>query len=242
VRKLLFLPLCLALAGCASMSDPGALAKLSHVGVVAVTSNAAIGWVGEQQSSHGLFGNSLNLMSNAGNKPSSDTGGMLSRADDLIADAEAALLDSLLKAGGVTLEGRGHVLSSRAYAEVRESGTTGMLLLKPQHYKFVQATDERLARSLASELGLDGCVQASFQLEKTMKTGIGKTGVMGAEVILSATVADAAGKMVFTKGYTRISKTDVPVVAGLYDPRNLHEAFKAAMADACADFAADFSH
>jgi hypothetical protein len=75
-----------------------------------------------------------------------------------------------------------------------------------------------------------------------MKTGIGKNGVMGAEVILTASVANASGKMVFTKSYTRISKTDVPVVAGVYDPRSLHEAFKAAFADASADFAADFSH
>ena len=238
MRKLLVLPLCLAIAGCASMSDRAALAKISHVGVVAVTSNGAIGWVGEQQSSPGLF----NLLSNSGNGPSSGTGGILSRADDLIADAEAALLDSLAKAGGVTLEGRDSVLSSRAYSRVEESGTHGLVLLKPRQYKFVQATDERLARSLASELGLDGCVQASFQLDKTMKTGIGKNGVMGAEVILSATVTDASGRMVFTKGYTRISKTDVPVVAGLYDPRNLHEAFKAAFAEVCGDFAADFSH
>ena len=238
MRKLLFLPLCLAIAGCASMSDPGALAKLSHVGVVSVTSNAAIGWVGERQSSSGF----LNLMSNAGNGPSSGTGGMLSRADDVIADAEAALLDSLVKASGVTLEGRDGVLSSKAYADIKESGTHGLALLKPRQYKFVQATDERLARGLASELGLDGCVQASFQLDKTMKTGIGKNGVMGVEVILTATVADASGKIVFTKSYTRISKTDVPVVAGIYDPRNLHEAFKSAFADACTDFAADFSH
>lgn len=189
------------------MSDPAALAKLSHVGVVSVTSNSAIGWVGEEKSSSGMF----NLLSNSGTGPSSGTGGVLTRADDLIADADAALLDSLAKASGVTLEGRDNLLSSRAYSGARESGTHGLALLKPQQYKFVQATDEPLAASLASELGLDGCVQASFQLDKTMKTGIGKNGTMGAEVILTATVADASGKLVFTKSYTRISKTDVPV-------------------------------
>ena len=238
MRKLLVLPLCLLIAGCASMSDRAALARLSHVGVVAVTSNAAIGWVGEQKSSPSL----LNLLSNSGNGPTSGTGEILSRADDLIADADAALLASLGKAGGVILEDRDHVLGSKAYADVKESGEIGLVLLKPQQYKFVKVTDERLARGLASELALDGVVEASFQLDKTMKTGIGKNGVMGAEVILTTTVADASGRMVFTKSYTRISKTDVPVVAGIYDPRNLHEAFKAAFADACADFAADFSH
>jgi len=216
------------------MSDPAALAKLSHVGVVSVTSNSAIGWVGEEKSSSGMF----NLLSNSGTGPSSGTGGVLTRADDLIADADAALLDSLAKASGVTLEGRDNLLSSRAYSGARESGTHGLAL----HKLVLLRLEQGQAVSLASELGLDGCVQASFQLDKTMKTGIGKNGTMGAEVILTATVADASGKLVFTKSYTRISKTDVPVVAGIFDRRNLHEAFKSAFADTCADFAADFSH
>ena len=240
-KTVLFLS-CLALAGCASLSNREALAELSNVGVISVTCNAEIGWYGEEKSSGGLLGGAMNLLSNSGKEADAATSAVLSRADALIDIAEADLLDALSKAGGVHLRDRSSVISSAAYSKANEGGMTGMVLLKPPSYKFVDYNNAAFTKSMASELDLDACIQASFQLDKTVKTGVAKNGVMGAMVSLSVTVFDKSGKVVFSKSYNKIGTENLPVAAGIYDPLALQEAFKNTIAAACGDFAADFSH
>ena len=117
-----------------------------------------------------------------------------------------------------------------------------MVLLKPKSYKFVDYNNEAFTRAVAAELKLDACVQANFQLDKTVKSGVAKNGIMSSMVGMTATVFDASGKVVFSKTYTRIGAESLTVAAGFYDPIALQASFKNTIAAVCADFAADFSH
>jgi hypothetical protein len=231
---------CVALVGCASLSNPAALADMSKIALVSVVSNADIDWAGER-SSGGLLGNVLTRSSNAGGETGETAAALLSRADTLIDDAEKAVLGALGTVTGMTALPKDAVLSSATYQGAKESTAKGAAILKADGYRFVAMNDTALAKGLASEVGADGSVHVSFQFAKAMKSGVAKNGTMGAQVVLSVNVLNSAGKLVFSKSYQRIGGADIKVALGIYNPLELQGAFAGAIADVCADLVKDMS-
>lgn len=243
MKKLLIVPalLALVLAGCATLSNPKALAPLSHVGVVSVSSNAQIDWFGQKPSNGGLLGAAMNLASNNGKKPSGDASSFLSRADGLIGVANKDLLSAVSSAEGAGFVPESKVTGSAAYRAALGQTAEGIALLKPRPYKFVSRKNTTLENGLKSELGIDGDIFADFQFDKMMKAGVAHNGQMGAHVGLTVTVVDPSGKILFEKRYLVTSKKSIAVVAGVYDPKDLEGAFSQAIKTACSRFAADLT-
>lgn len=241
MNRLIVVPVVLAvtLAGCATLSNPKTLAALSRVGVVSVTSNADVGWFGQGQSNGGLLGAAMNLASSSGNNPNGEGSAILSRADNLIGMANNTLLAAVASSEGTAFVPERRIVDSAAYREATGKSVEGVAILKPKSYKFVSRKDTALSGSLKSQLGLDGDIFAFFQFDKMMKSGVGHNGTMGAHVGLTITVVNPEGKTIFEKRYLTISKESIAVVAGVYDPKSLEDAFSRATKTVCAEFAAD---
>lgn len=232
--------LVLGLSGCASMSNPKSLAPLARLAVTSVSANAEVTWQGEQPAS-GLLVAAANMAANSSKETDAKAAALLSRADVLVVQADAILLEALAASRASRLVPKDQVLATTAYAKAKEKKAVGTTLLKPSDYKFVDLKDSSLAKGLKSEAKVDGTILAYFQFNKVMKAGVEKNGSMGAYVMLSVQVLDASGKMVFTKGYQVTGKDSIPVVAGIYDAEKLKAAFELATRAACQGFVADLS-
>jgi hypothetical protein len=224
---------CLA-SGCASVSSMKALAGTPRIAIVSVGSNGDIGWQGDEDSGGGLVSGLGNLASNSGTKVNSETAALLSRADTLIDEAEAAFTAAMGRVRSTAILPKAAVLGSKAYAAAQEQELLGLARLKPAGYRFVNGMDKKLASALKAETGADGIMSADFTFEKAMKTGIGKNGSMRAGVTLTISVLSASGKRVLGKTYYSASKKELPVLAGIYDPAALGQAFSEAIGLACA--------
>ncbi len=233
----------LALSGCVSLSDPSVLKSMSTVALVSVTSNSDIEWSEDKneedgESSGGLLKGVANLLSNEGKKVDPAASAILARADAVIEQAGKLLEEGLSSSGAVKAVAKEEVVGSDSYAGARDEPLVGVSSLKPQGYKFVQMNDKRLFSGLNAEIGSNGFIFASFEFEKTMMSGIGKSGAMTAKVILNITVVNAEGKVVFMDSYEAMGDANIPVVAGVYDPLVLAEDLKAATRNACVKFLA----
>jgi hypothetical protein len=222
------------------MSNPKSMAHMAKIAVTSVSSNDEVTWYGEQPAS-GLLVAAANLAANSSKSPEKNVAALLSRADVLVNEADAILIETLGASSASRVVPKDQVLATKAYGMAKERKAMGAAVLKPSAYKFVELKDAALAKGLKSEAGIDGSVLAYFQFNKMMKSGVAKNGVMGAMVMLNVQVVDAAGKMVFTKGYNMTSKEGIPVVAGVYDAEKLKAAFADATRAACQAFAADLS-
>jgi hypothetical protein len=230
----------LALSGCVSMSNPGVIRLMSKVALVSVTSNADVEWAGDDDNKSGGLGKGLlNIASNKSKASDEKVAAVLSRADVLVDEAESALYKGLANAPSIQLISKHILFKAAAYSNAREIIGANMAMLKPEGYRFIASGAKELYSGLESELGAKGTLHAVFDFSKSMKTGLGRSGVMVARVNLMVSAIDAKGKTVFMKSYRAASDDTIPVVVGVYDPFKLNDLMKDAIKEVCASFIAD---
>jgi hypothetical protein len=230
----------LCLAACVSYANPKALSALPKLAIAGLQSNSEISWYGDDDSKKGgLVSGVANLMSNSGKKVDDTTAAFLERADGLVAEAEATLASKLSAARGSGFVPPAVILPSDPYKTAKETKIIGLSLLKPDGYRFVDASDKALPVRLKRELGVDGVLYATFGFQKRMWAGVGKNGSMTSYVTLQVVGVDGAGKMVFNKFYSYTGKARLAVVADIYDPLKLKESFSESIASVCDLFVSD---
>jgi len=228
------------LASCASVSEPKLLSGFTKVTLVSVSANPKLYYVGDQPPQASLTDLAMNSASNDG-KNLNAANRLLENTDVYVAKAEAVLAGALNSAKGSTLIPKETLFASQAYSGVADERAFGSTLLKPVGYKFVKLGDSVLASNLAKELGANGVITANFLFQKNMAFGIAGTGTLGAQTTLTIAAYDTTGKMVFTKMYVGVSKSNTGVVANVYDPSKYEPVVLDSIQAAVGNFATDLA-
>ncbi len=229
MKKFLVLGVVAMLLGCVSTGSGKVARELAPVGVIAVTSNDLISWYGEKKESAGLLGNLIV-------KKVSEVAG--ENVKDLVALAEASLLEKLAGAGIVALKPQ-EILQSAAYMRASEDSALRLAgILSAPGYKYLTIQNKALAAELASALGMKTGIYAYFEFTKLLTTGLANNGVACAAVTLNVGMVDEKGKLLSQKSYLGKSKDTFPVVAGIYKPESLMKLYPEAIGNACEKFIA----
>ncbi|QQO10010.1 hypothetical protein [Breznakiella homolactica] len=227
------------LSGCASMGKPKDMSGYAPVGIVAVTSNYDILWVGEQarSSSKGVetVRNTLGLSADKEDVYNSD-------AENLINEAETILRSLLSHSGIGEFADKNTVINSRSYQNAElDSRAVKNNDTAAEGYKLINSGDKQLAADLAAETGIGSSMFVRFNFSKDLSSGIGKTGTMRAIVTMAVTIISADGKTVYKKSGDYTSRAKISVSGGAYDNDELMDLFYATISDACYDFTDQFT-
>lgn len=228
------------LASCASLSDPKLLAPLSKVTLVSVSANDKLYYVGDEPPKASVLDNVMNLASNDG-KNSNVANRLLEKTEVYVTKSEELLASVLGSAKGSTLIPKDSLFASQAYANASEDSLMGVAALRPAGYKFIKFGDAELAGQLMEELGANGIISASFLFQKVMAFGMMGTGTLGAHTSLTIQAFNSKGKLVFTKVYVGVSKSNTGVVAEVYDPAKYEPVVMESVKIAVDRFAADLA-
>ncbi|GHV81692.1 hypothetical protein AGMMS49991_02500 [Spirochaetia bacterium] len=238
MRKLFYLcGVGLLFASCASMGAKKDFTTVLPAALVGISADGDIRWAGEEKKDPGLLGLVINkAVSNEKNK---ELSALLSRADGLISDAEAVLLQKL-RANNFSLVDKDLVLGSAAYKNAKTAPLAGHAdLMQPEGYRFINQRDANFVRSFTAETGAQGTLYVYFNFYKMMVNGVEKNGTMAAMVTMNVLLYDSAGKLFFTKAYTGKGKDTIPVVLGVYDYIRFMNLIPAVIDTVCGVFAAE---
>lgn len=228
------------LASCASVSDPKLLAPLTKLTLVSVSANPQLYYVGDQPPKADLLDNVMNVASNEG-KNLNVANRLLEKTEVYLAKSEELLAAALASAKGSTLIPKDTLFASQAYGSAAEDKIVGVAALRPAGYKFIRFSDAALAGKLVEELGANGMISASFVFQKVMAFGMMGTGTLGSQTTMTIQAFDSKGKLVFTKVYLGVSKTNTGVVANVYDPAKYEPVVMESAKIAVDRFAADLA-
>jgi hypothetical protein len=224
--------------GCASFGKGRELSPYAPVGIAYVVSNYDISWHGEEPA---VSDGSNNPFSNLFNRRRDETKTKISRADELVNEADAILRDTLSRSEIAVFAEKETLVNSRSYAEAEKSRRLeGSGAIKAAGYDFIDFRDKTFPGKLAQETGINSVMYVTFKFAKVMASGIGKQGTMRAQAAMTTLLIDASGKTIYNKTRTLKSADKIPVSGGAYDPDELMELFRSVISDACYDFASVF--
>ncbi|MDR2028545.1 MAG: hypothetical protein LBP93_03290, partial [Treponema sp.] len=211
------------LMGCATFGKGRELSSYAPVGIVYVASNDDINWHGEEptdaEESDYLFDNLFAKRRDAALTK-------ISKADELVNEADTILRKSLSDFGAAVFAEKETLINSRSYAQARtNSRLEGGKYTKAGGYRFINYRDKTFPGSLAQETGINSTMYVTFNFTKVMASGIGKRGTMRAQVALTALIIDASGKTIYNKTRTLKSIDKISVSGGFYDEDELMELF-----------------
>ncbi len=236
---LIFIVSLLTLIGCSSTGSIKDVESINPVGVVSVISNGEITWYGEETENPGLLGKFLAKKINEAKDD--DVSTLLSRADTLVNDADRYLMAALSKVDTISTVDKEVILGSKSYTNAEEDNMLVKTeLILADGYKFVNYRDKDLASDLNEEIGIRGDIYIQFDFKKIVMSGVAKNGKVGVFVGLSAIIVNQDGKTVLIKSFTGKSESTIPVVAGIYDPRELMDLFPSVIEEVCESFVATF--
>jgi hypothetical protein len=219
--------------GCAGLryqreTDMGAHLPL---GVVTVLSNYNIYWDDEDPTS-----------SNRPQEDETPEKTRISRADVLIADAEAILWQSFADAGITNVVAKNAIIESKAYKNAKRKFLwNNNRTILAEGYEPINYRDKNFAAALAAETGVKAGVYFIFDFSKAMASGIGKTGTFRAQVYMRVVVVDAAGKTLYNRDRFVASSNRIPVSARSFNEKELLDIFRSAIANACYLFIQEFA-
>ena len=246
MKQLVFaavLAVSLLFSACSSFDPFEDLSLLDPMGIVRVSSNTEIDWHAEEDGNT-LGGSLLGAVANAVVSEAKDenVSNLLSRADLLVDQAEAALRVSLEEVGTVTIADKESVLTSGAYDNVDDTlKFEHTNTLRAEGYKYFSPNDEKaLASRLRKEIGTKSLLYADFTFEKIMDSGVDKNGMMAVGVEMWIQMYNDEGDRIYAQGYRAQSDKTIPVVAGLYDPHDMMALFPPVIDEVCRDFASNF--
>lgn len=223
------------LPGCASSSKGRDFSPYAPMGLAMVASNYDINWVGEvTYNSSGSVSDFIRR--SLGLKTEKDKV-RISRADDLINEADTLLREILTKAEIFRLEDKDRLLNTASYAGVKSvqpPNTPEMIFADA--YRFINYRNKDFPGEIARETGIQSILYITFKFSKEMISGIGKSGKCRARVIMTATLVNPAGKIIYNKDFETHSYDKIEVKDGAYSQDELMELFKEPIGEACYRF------
>jgi hypothetical protein len=227
-RKLWIVPfLAVLVMGCASMKVPADFAPYLPFGVISIVSNNDIYWYGE---------GAQNTKASANPEKTK-----ISKADQLINDADEILWDLFLKTFITSYEGKAQIVNSEAYT----NGTINRRLDNNKHviasgYRYIKYRDKQFAANLAQERGVKGGIYITFDFSKKMASGIGKHGTFRALAEMQVIVVNEVGNVIFRKTWSKTSDEKISISFGNYNHEELMGVFKVVIEDLYLEYIANF--
>jgi hypothetical protein len=219
--------------GCAGLRYQRETDMTAHLplGVVTVLSNYNIYWDDEDPNS-----------SDRPRKDETPEKTRISRADTLIADAEAILWQSFADAGITNVMPKETVIESQAYQNAKRKFIwNNKRTVLAEGYAPINYGDKNFAAALAEETGVKAGVYFIFDFSKAMASGIGKTGTFRAQVYMTVVVVDATGKILYKRDRFVTSSNRIPVSFRSFNEKELLDIFRSAIANACYLFIQEFA-
>jgi hypothetical protein len=220
-------------AGCAGLGYQRETNLSSHLplGVVTLLSNYNIYWDDEDPGS-----------SNRPQKNETPERTRVSRADMLIADAEAILQQCFADAGISAIVPKSVIIKSQAYKNAkRRMAWDNNRTVLAEGYEPVSYGDKNFAAALAEETGVKAGLYFVFDFSKAMASGIGRSGTFRAQVYMQVVVVDATGKILYKRDRFVTSGDKIPVSYGYFNRDELIDLFRSAIANACYLFIQEFA-
>jgi hypothetical protein len=209
------------------------------VGIVYVVSNHDINWHGEEPTSSE---ESHYLMDNVFSRRRAETMIKISKADELVNEADTVFRKILSDSGIAVFTEKETLINARSYAEAEiNSRLAAGNTVAAGGYRLINFRDKAFPGALARETGINCVMYVTFNFTKVMASGIGKTGTMRAQAALTALIIDASGKTLYNKTRTIKSADKIRVSGGFYEEDELMELFRSAISDACYDFVSVFA-
>jgi hypothetical protein len=227
---------CLSM-GCVSMGKGKNITHYAPVAVVSVVSNYDINWFEEEPTARNMVGD---FVRSALNFRDDNTRVIISKADELINDADTLLRTTLAGAGFGEIAEKEQVIQARAYSAAGiNPHQQGENTITAAGYRPVYYRDKAFPPNLAGETGIKSCMFVVFDFTKKMISGIGKNGTFRAELAMGVTLIDTAGKTIYTKTFNAHSFDRIAVSGGGYYHEELLELFQEAIAEACTQLIMD---
>jgi hypothetical protein len=220
-------------AGCAGLNPQRETDLSAHLplGVVTVLSNYNIYWDDEDPDA-----------SNRPQKKENPERTRVSRADILIADAEAILQQSFADAGISAVVPKSVIIESQAYKNAkRRLAWNNERTVLAEAYEPINYEDKNFAAALAEETGVKAGLYFIFDFSKAMASGVGKSGTFRAQVNMRVVVVDAAGKTLYKRDRFVTSADKIPVSFRYFNQNELTDLFQSTIANACYLFIQEFA-
>ncbi|MDR2738728.1 MAG: hypothetical protein LBB68_02720 [Treponema sp.] len=219
--------------GCAGFRYQRETALSSHLplGLVTVLSNYNIYWDDEDPGS-----------SNRPRKNETPEKTRISRADVLINDAEAILMQSFADVGITALIPKEKIIESQAYANAKRNRSwNNKRTVLANGYEPINYKDKNFAAALAEETGVKAGIYIVFDFSKSMTSGIGKTGHFLAQMYMKVIVVDESGRILYKKDRFVASDDSIRVSFRAFNQEELLDLFRSTIANACYLFIQEFA-
>jgi hypothetical protein len=228
------------LPGCASSGKGRDFSPYAPMGLAMVASNYDINWVGEV--TYKSSGSVSDFVRRTLRLKTDTEKVRISSADDLINEADTMLREILTKAEIFRLEDKDRLLNTASYAGVKsvQPPNTPEKVFADA-YRFINYRDKNFPGEIARETGIQSILYISFEFNKEMISGIGKSGKCRARVVMTATLVNPAGKIIYNKDIETHSDDKIEVKSGAYSQDELMELFKEPIGEACYRFVWTFT-
>jgi len=211
------------------------------LGLVMVVSNNDINWLGEKtfQDQSSLISdfvrNSLGLRKD-------EELVKITMADDLVNEADSILRKVLAEAEVFRLADKEQMLASvNTVMAKKKSSKMPSGMIAAQGYRYLNYKDKQLAADFAREAGVKSLLYVTFELNKEIISGFGKTGKARSRVLLDAALVNSAGKVLYHDQIETFSSETMKVTSGAYVEDELIYLVKEAVGEACYRFIWNFS-
>ncbi|MDR2019279.1 MAG: hypothetical protein LBQ14_00760 [Treponema sp.] len=230
------------LTGCATLGGGRDLSSHSPVNIVSVVSNYDINWDGEGPSLERSLATSTGaFVKRALQKNRQETRVRISKADELINEADLTLRGIAADAGIAAFAGKDEVIAAQAYAGARiNPRQDNEDTVAAEGYRFVYFRDKDFPGNMARETGAGSLMFVTFSFTKVVASGVARNGTMRAKVEMNVRIVSAAGKTIFNRSLNLTSSEKIPVSGGYYEEPDLMQLFRSAISDICYEFVAQF--
>jgi hypothetical protein len=219
--------------GCAGLGRQRKTDLSSHLplGIVTVLSNYNIYWDDEDPGS-----------SNRLRKDETPEKTRVSRADTLINDAEAILMQSFADVGITALVPKEEIIESQAYANAKRNRLwNNSKTALAGEYEPINYRDKDFAAALAAETGVKAGIYIVFDFSKSMTSGVGKTGRFRAQMYMKVIVVDETGRILYKRDHFVASDDSIRVSFRAFNQEELLDLFRSTIANACYLFIHEFA-
>ena len=224
-----------SILACASFGKAKDFTPYAPMGLVTVMSNYDINWAGEQTIESGV--NISNFVRRSLRIATDEEKVRVSKAGDIINEADSLLRKILNEAEIFHLEDKGRLINSATYAwGGKNRGIKPENMAVADGYKFVTYRDKEFSAELALETGVKSMLYIDFEFTKEFVSGIAKTGKCRARVKMTAILIDPLGKIIQRKEFETFSRDLILVSDGAYIEEELMELFQEPIGEACYRF------
>jgi len=232
LRTAVALLLTLTAASCVTPGKTAVLADMQPIALVSVVSNWDINWHGEDAVNPDFIGSGTRRALRADPDLT-----VAANAEELINTAEGLVRKIMPRTGLLVFADKDAVFAAAAYREaslnIRRMSSPYVI---PNDYRLINPRNKNFPRALAEETDVQRSMFVEFDFFKTMRSGFGKNGQMGALIEMRVLIVDASGQTVFTRSSSVSSRDTIAVSNGRYSRSGLMTLLESAITDALFDF------